>query len=377
MKGERRVEKGERRNNRIFFLILLSCVLLSGNLLSQQLVRKEIHLPDIMGYQTLKCDLHIHTVFSDGHVWPDVRIWEAFREGLDAVAITDHLEYQPHKKYVDTVSNNAYELMKSTAEELNILLIKGVEVTRKMPPGHLNALFIENADLADDPDYEKTLQGLADQGAFIFWNHPGWIAQAKDGIRWYDEHTRLVEKNLIHGIEVGNYGEWYPAALQWCIEKNLTLSCNSDIHEPSDIYREYAGVKHRLVTLVFARERTLESIREALLDHRAAGWFEDTLMGQEKFLKELLQQSVTLSKPFNETDRERFYSLSNSSDVSYTLHIENEADKSLAPERIFMPANSTILLSVKGQKGSVVTVSYIVENCFIRGRENLKIIWNL
>ncbi|HOW26061.1 MAG TPA: Sb-PDE family phosphodiesterase [Bacteroidales bacterium] len=358
-------------------LIFLCCLFHTNSVHSQQLIRKEIHLPDIMGYQTLKCDLHIHTVFSDGHVWPDVRIWEAFREGLDAVAITDHLEYQPHKKYVDTVSNNAYELMKSTAEELNILLIKGVEVTRKMPPGHLNALFIENADLADDPDYEKTLQGLADQGAFIFWNHPGWIAQAKDGIRWYDEHTRLVEKNLIHGIEVGNYGEWYPEALGWCMEKNLTLSCNSDIHEPSDIYREYAGVKHRLVTLVFARERTLESIREALLDHRTAGWFEDTLMGQEKWLNELFLQSVTLSKPFNEMDRERFYYLSNSSDVSYTLHIENEADKSLAPERIFMPANSTILLSVKGQKGSVVPVSYIVENCFIRGRENLKITWNL
>jgi hypothetical protein len=218
---------------------------------------------------------------------------------------------------------------------------------------------------------------LADQGAFIFWNHPGWIAQAKDGIRWYDEHTRLVEKNLIHGIEVGNYGEWYPEALQWCIDKDLTLSCNSDIHEPSDIYREYAGVKHRLVTLVFARERTLESIREALLDHRTAGWFEDTLMGQEKWLKELFLQSVTLSKSYNQTDRERFYYLSNSSDVNYTLRIENEADKSIAPDKIFLPANSTVPISVKGQRDASFSVTYVVENCFIRGRENLKITWTL
>jgi len=357
--------------------ILLCCLYNTNTVHSQQLIRKEIHFPDIMGYQTLKCDFHIHTVFSDGQVWPEVRIWEAFREGLDAIAITDHLEYQPHKKYVDTSSNNAYELMKPMADQLGILLIRGTEVTRKMPPGHLNALFIEDADTADGPDYEKTLQSLADQGAFIVWNHPGWIAQAKEGIRWYDIHTGLVGKNLIHGIEVGNYGEWYPEALQWCIDKDLTVFCNSDIHEPSEIYREYAGVKHRLVTLVFAKERTAESIREALLDHRTAGWFEDTLVGQENWLRELFQQSVTLSDPYHQTGKERFYHLSNSSDVNYSLRLENEADKSFAPEKIVIPSGSTVLISVKGQRDESFSVSYVVQNCFIHGRENLTISWTL
>lgn len=31
-------------------------------------VRKEINIPDILGYKTLKCDFHIHTIFSDGVV---------------------------------------------------------------------------------------------------------------------------------------------------------------------------------------------------------------------------------------------------------------------------------------------------------------------
>ena len=31
-------------------------------------VRREIHFPNLPGYQTLKCDLHEHTVFSDGEV---------------------------------------------------------------------------------------------------------------------------------------------------------------------------------------------------------------------------------------------------------------------------------------------------------------------
>lgn len=36
--------------------------------------RKEILIPDIAGYLTLKCDFHMHTVFSDGNVWPTVRV---------------------------------------------------------------------------------------------------------------------------------------------------------------------------------------------------------------------------------------------------------------------------------------------------------------
>ena len=58
-------------------------------------VRNEIHVPDPEGYRTLKCDFHIHTVFSDGLVWPTVRVDEAYREGLDAIALTEHLEYLP------------------------------------------------------------------------------------------------------------------------------------------------------------------------------------------------------------------------------------------------------------------------------------------
>ena len=51
--------------------------------------RNEIRIPDFDGYKTLKCDFHIHTVFSDGKVWPDMSVLEAWQEGLDAIAITD------------------------------------------------------------------------------------------------------------------------------------------------------------------------------------------------------------------------------------------------------------------------------------------------
>ncbi|MCX6329637.1 MAG: hypothetical protein NTZ85_09025, partial [Bacteroidia bacterium] len=59
--------------------------------------RQEILLPNIPGYLTLKCDFHLHTVFSDGVVWPTVRVNEAWEDGLDAIAITDHIEGHPKK----------------------------------------------------------------------------------------------------------------------------------------------------------------------------------------------------------------------------------------------------------------------------------------
>ena len=63
--------------------------------------RREINVPDILGYKTLKCDFHVHTVFSDGDVWPTVRIQEAWMDGLDVIAITDHIEYRPHSQDID------------------------------------------------------------------------------------------------------------------------------------------------------------------------------------------------------------------------------------------------------------------------------------
>jgi hypothetical protein len=79
--------------------------------------RKIINLPDLAGYVTLKCDFHMHTVFSDGNVWPTVRIDEALRDGLDAIAITDHLEYSPHADYIPADHNAAWKTGEGYARE--------------------------------------------------------------------------------------------------------------------------------------------------------------------------------------------------------------------------------------------------------------------
>jgi hypothetical protein len=157
--------------------------------------RTPVRIPDIPGYRTLKCDFHIHTVFSDGLVWPSVRSEEAWREGLDAIAITDHIEYQPHKADVSTNHNRSFEIARGPGTELGVVVIKGSEITRQMPPGHLNAIFLtDSAELAV-PGWRDSIAAAHRQGAFIFWNHPGWSAQlTNDTVVWYAEHTELLQK---------------------------------------------------------------------------------------------------------------------------------------------------------------------------------------
>ena len=71
--------------------------------------RKIANVPDLPGYVTLKCDFHMHTVFSDADVWPTVRIDEALREGLDAIAITDvgKVFYKDDEDIYFEVKNNS------------------------------------------------------------------------------------------------------------------------------------------------------------------------------------------------------------------------------------------------------------------------------
>ena len=57
---------------------------------------RAISFPDTEEYLTISSDLHTHSVFSDGHVWPNIRVAEALKDNLDSIAITEHLEYQPH-----------------------------------------------------------------------------------------------------------------------------------------------------------------------------------------------------------------------------------------------------------------------------------------
>lgn len=356
----------------IFLVLLISCVLV-GSIQAAARERNEINIPDILGYRTLKCDFHIHTVFSDGAVWPGVRVEEAWLQGLDAISITDHIEYRPHKDDIVSDHNRSFELAKSRADQLSIILIKGSEITRDMPPGHLNAIFLEDSNPLDVDDWREAIRIASEQGALIFWNHPGWVSQAPGGVAiWYDEHTHLYDKGLMMGIEVANHSSYYPEVFQWAIDKNLTIFANSDVHQPIAQAFDPSQGEFRPYTLVFASERNSESIKEALLEKRTAGVFEGKLFGDSRFLEAIFQESISLENvPLTVTGRGgASLMIHNRSDLDFKL-IDGGAEGILdVPAEITLPAGKVVALGMRGFSNSLsgrktVSIHYVVENLLI------------
>lgn len=281
--------------------------------------RQTISIPDIPGYKTLKCDFHMHTVFSDGSVWPTVRVEEAWSEGLDVISITDHIERQPSKQFIGGDKNSSYELAKNVAEEKGIILIPGGEVTRSMPPGHLNAIFLSDINMLNKEDWRDALKNAKADGGFIMWNHPGWKAQQPDTCIWMAEHEELYKNKMLHGVEVFNEKEWYPIALDWCIEKNLTPIANSDVHGVSEYYYNYDKFL-RPMTLVFAKDRTQESVKEALFAGRAVAFFSNILAGKSEYLKAIFTEAVFV-KEVGKARKEglKRFEITNNSDIPFQI----------------------------------------------------------
>ncbi len=316
--------------------------------------RREINIPDILGYKTLKCDFNIHTVFSDGDVWPTVRVQEAWLDGLDVIAITDHIEYRPHSQDIEADQNRVFEIARPLADQIGIILTRGAEITREMPPGHLNALFLKNANLIEREDWWEACVEAREQGAFVFWNHPGRKDQQPGTIRWWPEHTRLTSAGIMRGIEVYNSSEFYPEALQWADEKNLTIFANSDIHSPAGLV--YGPEKRkRPVTLVFATEKTEEAVKAALLERRTAAYFGDTIIGERRFLTPIFLNAVQLknTRVRLQNHQVRTVNIFNNSDVTFRLKKRQPAVGFACPDHITLHARRTVNIELEGVSDEV------------------------
>ena len=317
--------------------------------------RRLIIVPDLDGYITLKGDFHMHTIFSDGAVWPETRVDEAWADGLDVIAITDHDTYHPHKEYLNSDNNTHYKIACESAREKNIILIQAIEITRKMPPGHFNALFVTDGNIPELNDTSRqaflsSVEKLHNQGAVIFWNHPGWAAQQKDTVKWFDIHQTLTDKGWLNGIEVFNSNEWYPVALQWAMIKNLAPFANSDVHDAMRFAYNYQDDFIRPMTLVFAKEPTEKGIRQAILDKRTVAWFNGQLAGSEELLGKLFDRSLKIRKLYSSNGKTK-YQVSNVTDFTFQL-------KGLSKEwsrQLELLPRSAVIITVSEQVKSMKT----------------------
>ncbi len=333
-----------------------------------QNVRYEIPFPSLDAeHQTLVCDFHMHTVFSDGSVWPPVRIDEAWRLGLHALSITDHIEYQPHKDDVPTKHERPYELAFGAARTHNLILIKGAEITRDTPPGHFNAIFLTDIAALDHPDLMEVMRRANEQGAFVFWNHPGW--KGPELGRWGDVQQSLFEKGWLHGIEIANGDTYYLEGHQYAMEKNLTLIGNSDIHRP-DLDDRTTPERHRTMTLVFAKERTAEGIKEALQNRRTAVWFGNQLIARREILEPFFYRCLVVEPPHVRGRDVVWAIFRNQSYVDIVL----ERTGPVGPASIVVPAQGAVVVRIgTPQPKAALELVYKVVNFIIEPNVSLPV----
>ena len=276
---------------------------------------RAIEFPDTAERLTLAVDLHTHSVFSDGHVWPRIRVAEAIRDGLDAMAITEHLEWQPHLADIPNPDRNRSfeEAVASLPDGSDLILIAGSEITRLEPIGHMNAVFIEDANALFQPPVptepydarayamaagewppEAALEAAKRQDAFVFWNHSWWQRPDQKTLPT-DFHLKAIREGRLQGIEIANGDTYSPESFRLALDLNLTVIGVSDVHELIDWdYEPYKG-GHRPVNLVFAEARTAAAIRAALFEGRTAVWYRNLLLGRERDLVPLITASVTVA----------------------------------------------------------------------------------
>lgn len=275
-------------------------------------VRNLVSIPDIEGYKTLKCDFHMHTMFADAQLSPEGRVFEAWADGLDAICVSEHIGVHKSPGIHRYDHNLVQDRAQKEGKKLGMIVVRGVEVSKAKPFGHMNMMFITDCNVFCEERYKwdengneikdknghripNTASDMPDfaaaeaQHAFIQWNHPGWPDKI---CALPDFQKQMIKEHRIHSVELFNSHEWYPKVLDWFDEYKIPMVANSDSHNPIRVY--YNEGKLRPMTLVFAKERTMESLKEAMFAGRMLALFDSNLAGDPDLIKQLIKNSLQI-----------------------------------------------------------------------------------
>lgn len=370
-----------------------------------------INFPNTEKYKVIVADLHTHSVFSDGAVWPNVRVEEAVRDGIDLLAITEHLEYQPH---IDDIPhpdrNRSFDIAEDIAKNKDLTVINGAEITRMFPPGHINAIFIEDANkliyldeakiseakeiLKEVPEESLTnyedLSWLEDaalaslwpvksaliearnQNAFTFWNHPAWSSEEFIGQPMLREiHKEFFRDNLLHGIEVANGDGYSEEAFRIALEYGLTVLGTSDVHGLIDWDYPSSIGAHRPVTLILSESNSIDAIKSSLFSGKTVVWFKNNLIGLEDNILELTNSYLKAKKVeiLENSDIARV-EIDNVSDVRFIIQVLDQSSVVNESNLIEIAPNEKTVLQIDNgiEKGSL---DVKILNAFIAPNKNL------
>lgn len=359
--------------------------------------RNEIFLPKVNGYNIYKADLHTHTIYSDGEITPALRVSEAWHDGLDIIAITDHMEarrtergmYRYMNEYIrpelrgeekainTNLMNNppdargilvdfnvGYNEAKAKGDELGVMVIRGVEITRGQL-GDYNALFTTDNNKIYDPDLETTIRNARKQGAFIFHNHPQYSKNTKSTM---PEHCEdFYAKGLIDGIELANTRSYYERLFNYCFEGGYAPFANSDAHNTITLRYPNAGKDYfRNMTLILAKSCDEKSIHKALNERRTIAYHANMLFGREDLLAELFRASVSV-EVVGETIKGLKVKVTNHSSLPYSLRWEGKREAAV------YGLSATVIIVRKGTSELEIKPT----NMFYGKNKSPKVVFNL
>ena len=314
--------------------------------LRNESTRQEFVLPEVNGFKVFKADLHSHTIFSDAHVTPEYRVREAWIDGLDVLAITEHVEYRANegrmltylKGYVPGGTkaantnitskaadergimvdlNYSNEISKKAAAGYGMTIIPGIEITRTPETiGHYNALFIEDANNIYAADPLASIKKAREQGAVIMHNHPGW---RRKNLQMTEFEQTVYAENLIDGVEIMNGSEFYPSAVQRALDHKLFMAANTDIHTTTAM--DYTGQGHRRnMTFILAKDASLKSLKEALLKRRTLAYSFGTIAGDEQLMKDFFHACVKFETVHVDNKEKKTMRMTNNTSMDFVLN---------------------------------------------------------
>lgn len=313
--------------------------------------RREIVLPTIDGYTLYKADFHTHTIYSDGDVTPRQRVREAWYDGLDILAITDHLEIRTYEKFMLKVlapynttdepfkyqhagiankKDNNYPVMANLnaaydeavyyaeRENLPIMLVRGTEIWRNTKSiGEYNALFLKDINAICHPDLFESFRRVKEQGGLLMHNHPGYTRTTSEIAE--GEQARAYSEGWIDGVEAINSTSLYKGIISRCLDRGLFMMANTDAHGPTSHDWPATGEFFRTMTFIMAKSCTEKDIKEALKAGRTIGYMANNLFGDERYLSAFINEAVTCRVVSRNDKGDVTYSLTNSCSVPFTL----------------------------------------------------------
>ena len=361
-------------------------------------VRKNIILPQVNGYNCYKADLHCHTIYSDGQVTPTWRVREAWLDGLDIVAITDHLEVrryeptilkhlrkynadgEPHKYIyagsakvpvnddpVMTDFNVSYQEAEKATKKYPVHVIKAIEISRTKATGSdYNALFVKDIDKIYDKDHFQVLRNAKAQGCLVIHNHPV-IGRSECTMTEFE--SAAMAEGLFDCIEVASGCTFYPPIVRRAIENKMCMLASTDSHIPTASTLYTKGV-YRTMTIILAKENNEKHIKEALKARRTLGYCGGHLIGEEALLTDFFNAAVNVQLISKDDKGGRTYALTNNSSIAFTLMrgtVEYE-----------LPALQVTMITLKGTRSKkAVAPKFIVKNMWHVDNQNLNIELNI